>query len=147
MPNFFRTPFDRRSPPGDEPQHWLPPTSGFEAALRGAFNRCPHCAQRKLFARYLKPVARCANCQQDWSHQRADDFPAYLAILIAGHVLAPIVIALISSGRVPLWLLAIIILSSAILLVALLLQPAKGAVIALQWWLGMHGFVRPRNEE
>jgi uncharacterized membrane protein YfcA len=25
-----------------------------------------------------------------------------------------------------------------------LLQPAKGAIIALQWWFGMHGFVKER---
>jgi uncharacterized protein (DUF983 family) len=28
-----------------------------------------------------------------------------------------------------------------------LLQPAKGAVIAMQWWLGMHGFVRERRSD
>jgi uncharacterized protein (DUF983 family) len=28
-----------------------------------------------------------------------------------------------------------------------LLQPAKGAVIALQWWHGMHGFRRERRPE
>jgi hypothetical protein len=27
-----------------------------------------------------------------------------------------------------------------------LLQPAKGVVIALQWWHGMHGFVRERRQ-
>jgi hypothetical protein len=25
------------------------------------------------------------------------------------------------------------------------LQPAKGAIIALQWWFGMHGFVKERS--
>lgn len=154
MPDLFRTPFDKGSTPSEtrpvsapQPEHLSPPASWFEAAWRGACNRCPRCAEPKLFARFLKPVAVCANCGQDWSHHRADDFPAYLAILVTGHALAPVIIALISSGRVPLWLLSIIILSLAVLLLALLLQPAKGAVIAVQWWLGMHGFARPRDQE
>jgi uncharacterized protein (DUF983 family) len=28
-----------------------------------------------------------------------------------------------------------------------MLQPAKGGVIALQWWFGMHGFVKERLPE
>ena len=29
------------------------------------------------------------------------------------------------------------------ILIAALLQPAKGAIIALQWWMGLHGFEKP----
>jgi hypothetical protein len=28
-----------------------------------------------------------------------------------------------------------------------LLQPAKGAIIALQWWIGMHGFQPAGRDE
>ena len=39
-----------------------------------------------------------------------------------------------------------LILSSVVVVTMALLQPAKGAVIALQWWLGMHGFERPLSK-
>ena len=36
-----------------------------------------------------------------------------------------------------------VIISLALILIAALLQPAKGAIIALQWWMGLHGFEKP----
>ncbi len=77
--------------------------------------------------------------------QRADDFPAYIAIFVTGHVLAPLIIAVVSSYEVPSLLLAAIILPLAVLMMIGMIQPAKGAVIALQWWHGMHGFKRERT--
>lgn len=119
------------------------PRSGFEAALRGALNRCPSCGQTALFARYLKPADRCSMCSQDWTPQQADDFPAYLSILVTGHLLAPVIIALVNHVDVPTWLLMALVLTLAAGTMIALLQPAKGAIIAMQWWLGMHGFAQP----
>lgn len=119
------------------------PRCGFEAALRGALDRCPSCGQTSLFARYLKPVDRCEMCLQDWTPQQADDFPAYLSILITGHLLAPVIIALVNHWDVPTWLLMALVLILAAGTMIALLQPAKGAIIAMQWWLGMHGFAQP----
>lgn len=159
MPDCFIGPFDElprqkpSTPPASDairggggprstaqPNH---PRSGFEAALRGALNRCPSCGQTALFARYLKPVDHCEMCLQDWTPQQADDFPAYLSILITGHLLAPVIIALVNHWDVPTWLLMALVLTLAAGTMTALLQPAKGAVIAMQWWLGMHGFARP----
>ena len=119
------------------------PRSGIRAAIRGASNHCPSCGQTPLFAHYLKPIERCEFCSQDWTHQQADDFPAYVSILITGHLLAPIIIALASQWDVPTWLLMGLILILAAGMMIALLQPAKGAIIAAQWWLGMHGFAKP----
>ena len=63
------------------------PRNGIKAAIRGASNHCPSCGSKPLFAHYLKPIARCEVCSQDWTPQQADDFPAYVSILITGHVL------------------------------------------------------------
>ena len=41
--------------------------------------------------------------------------------------------------------LEMILIPGAILMMVGLLQPAKGAVIAVQWWFGLHGFVRERR--
>jgi uncharacterized protein (DUF983 family) len=40
--------------------------------------------------------------------------------------------------------LTIIVFAMAIAMLMALIQPSKGAVIALQWWNGMHGFKRER---
>ena len=121
----------------------LPHTFG-AAMLRGLRCSCPRCGSARLFARWLKPVDRCAACGMDWTPQRADDFPAYIAIIVTGHLLAPLMIALAKDFDLSPLGLAAVLFPTAIALMLGLLQPAKGLVIALQWWHGMHGFVRER---
>ena len=158
MPDFMVSPFDRPitrkiPPPNDqdpEGEDFALPSSGWEAMARGARGRCPRCNDAKLFHRFLKPMATCPRCRQDWTHQQADDFPAYVSILLTGHIMAPIIIALVQETALSLAALAAIIVSSMLILMIGILQPAKGATIALQWWFGMHGFVKERrtsNEE
>lgn len=153
MPSLMASPFDRiptkaatlttheTSAPGTAPSL---PTSGVEAMARGARGRCPRCAEAKLFLRFLKPRPHCPQCGQDWTHQQADDFPTYISILITGHLVAPLIIALVRDAGLSVVALLAIVLPLAMALMIGLLQPAKGAIIALQWWFGMHGFVKER---
>jgi uncharacterized protein (DUF983 family) len=120
------------------------PHSFWAAAARGLRCRCPRCGEGPLFARWLQVEPACPACGQDWSHQRADDFPAYIAILITGHLLAPVMIMLALDYDLSPLGMALILFPSAIAMMLGLLQPAKGWVVALQWWHGMHGFVRER---
>lgn len=122
------------------------PATGWQAVLRGIHGRCPRCGEAKLFPRFLKPVSRCARCDQDWSHQSADDFPAYVSLFLTGHLMAPFIIGLTRSAGFSLLGLGLIILPMTLVLSIGLLQPAKGAIIALQWWLGMHGFEQERPD-
>lgn len=124
----------------------LLPGSWLEAILRGARSQCPRCGASPLFGRFLKPVPACSHCGQDWSLQSADDFPAYLSILITGHLMVPLIITLTSEFDLSVAVLAAIILPLITLLTVGLLQPAKGAVIATQWWLGMNGFKLERSD-
>lgn len=121
------------------------PTSGWQAVWRGVRFRCPRCGDAQLFAGFLKPMPICPACAQDWTRQRADDFPAYISMLITGHLLAPLIIGLELGFAPPVGVLAAIVVPLAMVMMLGLLQPAKGAVIALQWWTGMHGFVRERR--
>ncbi len=121
------------------------PASVWEAAWRGVRFRCPRCGDAHLFARFLKPMPFCPACAQDWSYQRADDFPAYISMMVTGHLLAPLIIWLELSFAPPVGVLAGIIVPLAMTMMLGLLQPAKGAVIAMQWWSGMNGFVRERR--
>jgi uncharacterized protein (DUF983 family) len=110
------------------------------ALIRGFKGQCPSCGDASLFGRFLKPVPRCPACGQDWTLQTADDLPAYLVVLLVGHLLVPFVVTLnlhadVSTGvQMLLWPTIALIMSVA------LIQPAKGAVIALQWARHMQGF-------
>ncbi|MBS0255948.1 MAG: DUF983 domain-containing protein [Proteobacteria bacterium] len=131
----------------DPIQHPPLPASLSEAARRGITGRCPRCGGAGLFARFLKPASHCHACGQDWRFQRADDFPAYLSMFITGHLLAPVIIVLVRETSLTPLALCAIVLPAAMALMLALLQPAKGAVIAAQWWFGMHGFTKERIED
>ena len=121
------------------PDHALPQTLRI-ALWRGISGKCPRCGEARLFGKFLKPIAVCPRCHQDWTHHRADDMPPYISILITGHVLVPVIIYFGAVSEMSMWqALAICLVLASVLMIGLL-QPAKGAVIALQWWHGMHGF-------
>lgn len=124
---------------------WQLPVSAVQAIARGMRGHCPSCGQTRLFYKFLKPIDQCDLCDQDWKPQQADDFPAYIAIILTGHIMAPIIIALASISTLPMWGNMVFILTLAILLMGSILQPAKGGVIAFQWWMGMHGFQGPKQ--
>ncbi len=65
-----------------------------------------------------------------------------MSILLTGHIMAPIIIMFVREADLSSAALVAIILPLALTLMLVLLQPAKGGIIALQWWLGMHGFER-----
>ena len=123
------------------------PHSFGAALLRGARCRCPRCGEARLFRRWLKPYDTCPGCTLDISGQRADDFPAYISIFVTGHLLAPVLIVLASDFALSSTAILAIILPLAVAFMLLTLQPAKGAVIALQWWHGMHGFRAERRPQ
>jgi uncharacterized protein (DUF983 family) len=118
------------------------PSSVWAAVGRGALGHCPSCGCGKLFWRFLKPVSVCPVCAEDWSPQQADDFPAYVSIFLTGHILAPLIIALVKDSDLSVAALMAIVVPLAMVMMIGLLQPAKGAIIAIQWWFGMHGFPR-----
>ena len=82
--------------------------------------------------------------------QQADDFPAYIGIFVVGHLLAPVVIAMIASWGMSAWLTLAIILPVAVIMLLAMLQPTKGAVIGFLWWHGIGAFrqeLRPPGDE
>ncbi|WHO39905.1 DUF983 domain-containing protein [Sphingobium sp. AP49] len=109
------------------------------ALIRGLRGRCPACGEGRLFARFLKPVAICDHCSQRWDGHQADDFPAYIVILLLGHLLVPLMIEVNAALAIPLGIQMGLWPGLAILLGAAMIQPAKGAVIAFQWTRRMHG--------
>jgi uncharacterized protein (DUF983 family) len=116
------------------------PISLATALWRGFRMRCPQCGEGRLFGRYLKVADHCEVCGEEFSHHRADDFPAYLVILVVGHVTIPAVLIVEELFAPPTWVQLAIWLPLILVSALSLLQPTKGTIVALQWALGMHGF-------
>jgi uncharacterized protein (DUF983 family) len=116
------------------------PTGAGQALWRGFRGCCPACGEGRLFRAFLKVNDACPQCREEMHHHRADDFPAYLVIIIVGHILVPIVLA-VETHVVPPVVLSMTLWPLIALVSTLgLLQPVKGAVVAIQWYGGMHGF-------
>lgn len=110
------------------------------AIKRGLMCRCPHCGEGKLFASFLKPVDRCAACGEEMFHHRADDLPAYLVVVIVGHIVVGAFMGVEATSTLSTWQHLAIWVPLTIALSVGLLRPVKGAVVGLQWALYMHGF-------
>ena len=110
------------------------------ALKRGFRGRCPRCGEGKLFRAFLKVDDHCANCAQDFTGHRADDLPAYLVIVIVGHIVVPLALMIETDFSPPLALQLAIYLPLTFFASLALLQPVKGAVVGVQWALRMHGF-------
>jgi uncharacterized protein (DUF983 family) len=110
------------------------------ALKRGFRGRCPRCGQGKLFRAFLKVDNNCSVCELDFTPHRADDLPAYLVIIIVGHIVVPTALLIETDFSPPVWLQLAIYLPVTLLASLALLQPVKGAVVGLQWALRMHGF-------
>ncbi len=110
------------------------------AIVKGFRCRCPNCGKGKLLHSYLKVNDGCAYCGQELFHHRADDGPAYLTILIVGHLMAPALhVSYVHWRPEPLTLFLIFALG-CLALSLYLLPRLKGVVVAYQWARRMHGF-------
>ncbi len=110
------------------------------ALARGAKLRCPRCGEGRLFNSYLKVSECCPSCGLDYTPQRADDGPAYLVILVVGHLVGFALPVMFEWMRDDPALLALSVGSLAIALSLLLLPRVKGGFVAFQWAKSLHGF-------
>lgn len=110
------------------------------ALRRGWRRRCPNCGSGPLLRGYLKVRDNCPVCGEALYHQRADDGPAYLTILIVGHVMAPLILWAFTVYRPDPLVLAAIFSVGTVALSLFLLPRLKGVMVAIQWAKRMHGF-------
>jgi uncharacterized protein (DUF983 family) len=129
--------------------HEHAPRDAWSAMLRGWRGRCPNCGEGRMFRAFLKVADYCPACNEPLHHQRADDAPAYFVILIVGHVVVPIALAVETAFAPSYWIHAALWLPLTLAMSLLLLQPIKGALVGLQWALRMHGFnpAEPDHDE
>lgn len=110
------------------------------AMLRGAAGRCPSCGEGSLFSSFLKVRDHCPSCGEAMHHQRADDGPAYLTVLIVSHLCAPALLWVFVAWRPSVAIMLAIFGIGAIVASLAMLPRIKGAMVGLQWARRMHGF-------
>jgi uncharacterized protein (DUF983 family) len=102
---------------------------------RGLRHRCPSCGQGRLFGRYLKVEPTCAACAHPLARYKADDGPAYLTIVLIGHlIIAPLLVFPIV-WEAPLQYSLPIALGSLTVITLLMLPRIKGLWIGLMYAL------------
>lgn len=111
-----------------------------QSLLRGWRRRCPNCGAGPLLKGYLTLRSACPVCGEHLHHARADDGPAYLTILIVGHLMAPLILWAFVEFRPDPLTLASIFSVGTVGLSLFLLPRLKGAMVGLQWAKRMHGF-------
>ena len=113
---------------------------------RGFLGRCPRCGDGAIFRAYLKVNDNCPACGEALHHQRADDAPPYVTMLIVGHILIVLYVAAEDYGpALPAWVDVVMFCLVGMGMSLLLLPRVKGALIGLQWALRMHGFHGPER--
>ena len=95
--------------------------------------RCPNCGQTKLFKSYLKQIDACSVCDASYADIRADDGPAWLTILIAGHIIIPLFIILQGGETSPNWVVMVCCSTLMVGLVFSLLPFTKAFFITMIW--------------
>jgi len=118
----------------------LPPRDSLLALKRGIGCVCPACGQVRMFRALLKVNDNCPACGEALHHHRADDFPAYLNIILVGHIVVPLVLFVETAFAPAYWIHLVIWLPLTLILAFALMHPIKGAVVAWQWAMRMHGF-------
>ncbi|MCC6917980.1 MAG: DUF983 domain-containing protein [Alphaproteobacteria bacterium] len=113
-----------RITPAEDIGPWL-------AAARGAAGRCPHCGEGRLFRAYLKQVEACALCGERYGHIRADDGPAWLTIIVVGHIVVGLILGIEPYTPWPSWVGIIGWSALTIGLTLALLPAAKGIFISV----------------
>lgn len=118
---------------GSEPVDGAAGRPAIPAMLRGLRGKCPRCGRAPLFRGFLKQVDACAACGEPWTEIRADDAPPWLTILIVGHILAPLMIAVVRDDLLSTGWAIVVCVTAALSLCLLILPRAKGLFISLIW--------------
>jgi uncharacterized protein (DUF983 family) len=111
---------------------------------RGFRRLCPACGRGELFRGFLTIQPRCACCGADNAAYPSDDLPAYLTVLVAGHLIVPSFLWFDSRFDPALWIQFAIWLPLTALLAIGLLPFMKGGAVGLCWATGI---VRPQPSQ
>ena len=126
----------------DDPEgHWSPDRRGTRpevampdwplALRRGLMMKCPACGEAPAFKGYLRVRPVCPHCGAPLGRVPSDDAPPYITLLISLHLMA-IILVLVDRGGALNYITGLAIFVPLIIILELaLLQPVKGATIAI----------------
>ena len=117
-----------------------------QALSRGIRRKCPRCGEASSFRSYLKIVDVCPSCGTPLGAYPCDDGPAYLTILIVGHIVVGPTFLFPFIWREPKEIVLPALISALGILTLILLPFVKGAFLALLWYLGLNQ-AKPRRAE
>ena len=95
--------------------------------------RCPRCARGPLFSGYLKLRPSCEACGLDFAFADSGDGPAFFVMTIVGFVVVAVAMWLEFTYQPPMWVHLSVAIPLTLLLSIVLVRPAKGLMIALQY--------------
>ncbi len=110
------------------------------ALKRGWRRRCPNCGGGRVLDGYLTVRDSCMVCGEELRHHRADDMPAWLTIIVVGHIVAPLMLLVYDLWNPPIWVHWTIWPVMTLALSLLLLPRFKAMIVAYQWAHRMGGF-------
>jgi len=100
---------------------------------RGLAHRCPDCGRGRLYHRYLKVDDACEVCGHPLGEYRADDGPAYVTILLVGHLVVAPLLLLPFIWQWPTSVVLPMTLIPLAILVLIALPRVKGAFLGAMW--------------
>jgi|TARA_B110000003_G_C16472131_1_gene466118 uncharacterized protein (DUF983 family) len=109
----------------------------FSILLRGLIKVCPKCGKGKIFSGYLSVNTKCSNCDEKLSIYRTDDFGPWLSIVLGGHIIVPLVLAVEQTIAPALWIQAVLWIPLTLMTVLILLPISKSICLAIMWNLKM----------
>ncbi|MBN2631644.1 MAG: DUF983 domain-containing protein [Rhodobacteraceae bacterium] len=110
------------------------------AMLRGWRGKCPNCGAGPMLRGYLNVRQSCAVCGEALHHHRADDGPAFITLLIVGHLMAPMILYVVPTYRPDPLVLSSVVSVGAVGLSLWLMPRLKGMWVGIQWARRQHGF-------
>jgi uncharacterized protein (DUF983 family) len=102
--------------------------------LDGLLGRCPRCGKGHMFDGLLKVAPKCEACGLDLSFADTGDGPAIFVMMIAGFIIVGLAWYIEVVYQPPYWVHALIFLPVSAIVCIGLLRPAKGLLIALQYF-------------
>ncbi len=117
-----------------------PPRPAMRALVRGYRGLCPSCGKGRLYAAWMKPHAKCPQCNEALHHASPGAAAALFAIPFAMAIVCLYGWLLELVVEPPLWAEVAICEAIGLHLVLAALPRIKGALIALEWACWMGGF-------
>ena len=108
-----------------------------QAMTKGFKRRCPACGGAPLSSGYASLRSDCHGCGAHLEPFRADDAPAYFTIFLVGHIIVPLLLLVERAYSPETWVHMVLWLPLTLILSLGLLPLIKGALIGLQWSIGL----------